>query len=124
MASIDLSKLEELGYECGLAVCAFMRGFYDGIDDAALYKETEAVEDVETPAADEQADKEEAGADCVRCWCDLCANIDDCPIMPAEWHGDGLTPFPCAECVEGHRFKDREVGICESFKLAAVPNHG
>ena len=65
----------------------------------------------------EEGGKTQLG-DCIACLCNTCANIGMCTDMPYDWTGDGIRPYPCADCSDGWRYTELDE-TCVGYVKAA-----
>lgn len=77
---IEPETAKKLGQSKGEICGAFLQGFIRGIEAAQ-----------QVPDA----------ASCTDCWCDTCANLENCPNPEfADGRGHPIQPPPCALCAE------------------------
>lgn len=124
-ANFDTDKLFEIGQEIGLAAGAIYDGIMAGLEAWELAKAAEDVRIVhETEEGLRQPSEKTAVGDCRKCWCDRCANIEQCESLLEGALPDGVRPFPCVGCEDGMRFMPEEEPPCEFFKEAKSRNNG
>lgn len=85
----DLSQFAAAGDAAGRAYAVFYQSFLEGFAD-----QYGCPPPVHTPPEAPAEDTE--GGTCIRCWCNECANINDCDAFPPS--DDGIRPAPCAAC--------------------------
>ena len=110
----NLEIHEAIGYEAGQIAAAHLvgalRGFADGLESLGYSPLAEAaanVTEISTTPGDGQADEPEGKTrieDCRACWCNTCANIEDCIDAPEGWQRGVLRPYPCADCADGRMY--------------------
>ena len=130
-----LELIEAMGYEAGQMAAAqlvgMLRGFADGLSSYGLSDIAEAAANVTDIGADEEPERDikTAISDCRNCWCNTCANLEDCIDCPPDgWEVQSLTPYPCIGCNDGKRFmpkdlKDGEKCHCAGYVEGGV-NYG
>lgn len=104
---LDLKDIEAAGEALGRMYTALLRGFTKG------FKEVQEAEGV---AADQES-KEETPKDCINCWCNECAELEEC-VVEKEGYTNDSRPMPCDGCNKGMRYMPKENPPCQSFKPA------
>jgi len=99
---INLETLRQVGERVGVVAAAFYAGFCDGYTAETQRQKEVAVE------------KDEIPDDCKRCWCNECANFDNC-IVPIEGYDIESEPCPCDGCQKGQRYMPKENSPCENY---------
>jgi hypothetical protein len=94
--------LVNAGYETGKACQLFLQGFFQGMADAM---EDAALLDaaVNTTIIDSKQDGKDDFSDCRNCWCNECADIEQCDVInfpEAVSNNDFQAdrPHPCRGC--------------------------
>lgn len=100
---------------------AFARGIADGFADMAV--PADGVELVNDDTEEETYIKTDI-RDCRACWCDACAKLEACQHRRDGASPNGIQPFPCIGCLNGMRFKPRELSVCEEYEEAEGCNNG
>lgn len=108
--TLDLKKLEEAGEALGRAYAAMLKGFIRGYKEA-----TKAEEAVTDPDKAKETQEDETPKDCCNCWCDECAELDEC-VVEKEGFSNESRPMPCDGCNKGMRFMPKENPPCEKFR--------
>lgn len=83
----DVSQFAQAGDIAGRAYAAFYQAFLEGFADQYGCPHP-------SPAPQAPEDGAESGI-CKNCWCDTCANVDNCDAFPRP---NDLVPPPCAAC--------------------------